>query len=41
MKSPKAIMMYGQVMTVCADVMNGTAGIFPPKMPNVPYHNGS
>ena len=39
--NPMAIMIAGHWMAFRADLVNGAAGIFPPKIPNAPYHNGS
>ena len=40
MRRSMDIMIPGHWMTFRADAMNGAAGIFPPKIPNAPYHNG-
>jgi hypothetical protein len=39
--NPMAIMIAGHWMAFRADFVNGAAGIFPPKIPSAPYHNGS
>jgi len=39
--NPMSIMIAGHWMAFRADLVNGAAGIFHPKIPNAPYHNGS
>ncbi len=40
-RSSMDIMIPGHLMAFRADAMDGAAGIFPPKIPDAPYHNGS